>query len=82
MIFHYNTTVNSDGTYVLPKGFDRRWFEQIKPNAIKSTPPGDSLAVVCCGPPVLVDDVRNTVSQKLLGYPERIIEYFEEYQCW
>lgn len=28
-----NTTVNSDGTYVLPKGFDRSWFEQIKPNA-------------------------------------------------
>lgn len=57
-------------------------FSNVIENAIKSTPPGDSLAVVCCGPPVLVDDVRNTVSQKLLGYPERIIEYFEEYQCW
>ncbi|PQC29588.1 T7SS effector LXG polymorphic toxin [Enterococcus faecium] len=28
-----NTTVNRDGSYVLPKGFDRSWFEQIKPNA-------------------------------------------------
>ena len=32
-----NTTVNSDGTYVLPKGFDRSWFEQIKPNAKEQT---------------------------------------------
>ncbi|MDR3761011.1 hypothetical protein [Enterococcus sp.] len=28
-----NTTVNRDGSYVLPKGVDRSWFEQIKPNA-------------------------------------------------
>lgn len=28
-----NTTVNDNGTYSLPKGFDKSWFTQIKPNA-------------------------------------------------
>ncbi|EJZ8467012.1 T7SS effector LXG polymorphic toxin [Enterococcus faecalis] len=28
-----NTTVNADGSYSLPKGFDKSWFTQIKANA-------------------------------------------------
>ncbi|CAI4034895.1 hypothetical protein SMKI_12G0310 [Saccharomyces mikatae IFO 1815] len=63
-------------------GHARPNLNDVIDNTIKSLAPRDSLAIVCCGPPVLVDDVRNNVSQKLIDYPERIIEYFEEYQCW
>ncbi|CAI4045587.1 hypothetical protein SKDZ_12G0100 [Saccharomyces kudriavzevii ZP591] len=57
-------------------------FNEIIDKAIRNSIPRDSLAIVCCGPPVLVDDVRNNVSRKIIDYPERVIEYFEEYQCW
>lgn len=41
-----------------------------------------SLAVVCCGPPTLVDSVRNFVCEAMLLHPSKNIDYFEEYQIW
>ncbi|CAI1561462.1 hypothetical protein SEUBUCD646_0L00210 [Saccharomyces eubayanus] len=57
-------------------------FHELINESMKNGSPADSVAIVCCGPPALVDDVRNTVSQTVIDHPGRIIEYFEEYQCW
>ncbi|EJS42815.1 fre6p [Saccharomyces arboricola H-6] len=62
--------------------YTRPNINELIEDTIKNSTPTDSVAIVCCGPPVLVDDVRNNVSRKVLDYPSRVIEYFEEYQCW
>lgn len=41
-----------------------------------------SLAVVCCGPPVFVDQVRDQTANLVLTTPSKTIEYFEEFQNW
>ncbi|CAI4052427.1 ferric-chelate reductase SKDI_15G5150 [Saccharomyces kudriavzevii IFO 1802] len=41
-----------------------------------------SLAVVCCGPPVFVDKVRDQTAKIVLEKSSKAIEYFEEYQSW
>ncbi|EJS41556.1 fre3p [Saccharomyces arboricola H-6] len=41
-----------------------------------------SLAVVCCGPPVFVDNVRDQTAKAVLAKSSKAIEYFEEYQSW
>ncbi|CAI4036654.1 hypothetical protein SMKI_15G5050 [Saccharomyces mikatae IFO 1815] len=41
-----------------------------------------SLAVVCCGPPVFVDQVRDQTAKTILAKSSKAIEYFEEYQNW
>ncbi|CAI4045808.1 hypothetical protein N7582_003655 [Saccharomyces uvarum] len=57
-------------------------FHELINESMKNRSPADSAAIVCCGPPALVDDVRNTVSQAVIDHPGSVIEYFEEYQCW
>lgn len=41
-----------------------------------------SLAIVSCGPPIFVDNVRDITAKTIVNNPNRPIEYFEEYQCW
>ena len=41
-----------------------------------------SLAVVCCGPPVLVDTARDQTATAVIKNPSNVIEYLEEYQAW
>lgn len=41
-----------------------------------------SLAIVSCGPPIFVDNVRDVTAKTIVNNPTRPIEYFEEYQCW
>ncbi|GMF00813.1 unnamed protein product [[Candida] boidinii] len=40
-----------------------------------------SLAVVTCGPPLMVDTVRNRIANSVVSYPHRL-DLFEEYQIW
>lgn len=40
-----------------------------------------SLAVVTCGPPVLVDNIRSHCAERMAN-SETTIGYFEEFQCW
>lgn len=40
------------------------------------------LAVVTCGPPAFVDKARDITASTIVKNPARVIEYFEEYQCW
>ncbi|OWB75087.1 hypothetical protein B5S31_g4940 [[Candida] boidinii] len=40
-----------------------------------------SLAVVTCGPPLMVDTVRNKIANSVVSYPHRL-DLFEEYQIW
>lgn len=41
-----------------------------------------SLAVLCCGPPTFVDDVRDQTAKMVVDNSKKAIEYFEEYQVW
>lgn len=41
-----------------------------------------SLAVSCCGPPGFNDEARSSVARAISHFPNRRIEYFEEYQIW
>ncbi|GMF02204.1 unnamed protein product [[Candida] boidinii] len=40
-----------------------------------------SLAIVTCGPPLMVDTVRNRIANSVVSYPHRL-DLFEEYQVW
>lgn len=40
------------------------------------------LAVLTCGPPAFVDSARDITADTIIKNPTRVIEYFEEYQCW
>lgn len=40
------------------------------------------LAILTCGPPVFVDKARDITASTIVKNPTRVIEYFEEYQCW
>lgn len=42
----------------------------------------NALAVTCCGPPAFNDDARSSVARTIARFPNRRIEYFEEYQIW
>ncbi|CAI7473657.1 BTE_collapsed_G0053430.mRNA.1.CDS.1 [Saccharomyces cerevisiae] len=69
-----------------PVEFDGTVFHHGRPNVEKLLHEvGDlngSLAVVCCGPPVFVDEVRDQTANLVLEKPAKAIEYFEEYQSW
>ncbi|CAI5004241.1 CPS_HP_G0129170.mRNA.1.CDS.1 [Saccharomyces cerevisiae] len=69
-----------------PLEFDGAVFHHGRPNVEKLLHEvGDlngSLAVVCCGPPVFVDEVRDQTANLVLEKPAKAIEYFEEYQSW
>ncbi|CAI4798418.1 ASN_HP2_G0050580.mRNA.1.CDS.1 [Saccharomyces cerevisiae] len=69
-----------------PVEFDGTVFHHGRPNVEKLLHEvGDlngSLAVVCCGPPVFVDEVRDQTTNLVLEKPAKAIEYFEEYQSW
>lgn len=41
-----------------------------------------SLAIVTCGPPKFVDNIRNLTAKQVISNPDHDIEYFEEFQCW
>lgn len=41
-----------------------------------------SLVILTCGPPVFVDRARDITAHSIIRNPTRVIEYFEEYQCW
>lgn len=41
-----------------------------------------SLAVVSCGPPVLVDCIRDICSRNIGAAGNKSIAYYEEFQCW
>lgn len=41
-----------------------------------------SLAVLCCGPPTFVDNVRDHTASVVIANSKKAIEYFEEYQVW
>lgn len=76
-------TISSDGS-VADLGFAS--FHEGRPDCTKllndlGDQPG-SLAVVCCGPPIFVDSVRNATAKKIIEKPNSVIEYFEEYQAW
>lgn len=49
---------------------------------IKSTLDDSALAIVCCGPPRLVDQARDLSAKITVENPSSVVEYIEEYQCW
>ncbi|KOG96850.1 ferric-chelate reductase DI49_5192 [Saccharomyces eubayanus] len=69
-----------------PFEFDCAVFHHGRPNVEEvlreSTELSGSLAVVCCGPPVFVDKVRDQTAKAVLENSSKAIEYFEEYQSW
>ncbi|AJP39833.1 Fre2p [Saccharomyces cerevisiae YJM1078] len=69
-----------------PFEFDGAVFHHGRPNVKEllheAAELSGSLSVVCCGPPVLVDKVRNETAKIVLEKSSKAIEYFEEYQCW
>lgn len=69
-----------------PFEFDCAVFHHGRPDVEEilheSTELSGSLAVVCCGPPVFVDKVRDQTAKAVLEKTSKAIEYFEEYQSW
>ena len=69
-----------------PLGFDGVVFHCGRPNVKEllheAAELSGSLSVVCCGPPIFVDKVRNETAKIVLDKSAKAIEYFEEYQCW
>jgi predicted ferric reductase len=43
--------------------------------------PCDSVGIVACGPPKMMDDIRNTVTNNVTKW-DKSIDYFDEFQIW
>ena len=41
-----------------------------------------SIAIFCCGPSPMVDTIRDLTACYVRKYPQKPIEYFEDYQSW
>ena len=43
--------------------------------------PCDSVGIVACGPPKMMDDIRNTVTNNVTKW-DKSIDFFDEFQIW
>lgn len=61
---------------------ERPDMDDLISNYTKPLDSSTSLAVVSCGPPKLVDEIRDIISQEIHLHNDKSIQYFEELQCW